>query len=170
MHRPHAGALELRFDAEIELRRVDADEELHARGDELAHELAPQRKNPGQPRQDLDEPATDNFSSGNHGSQPAACILGPATPTNRACGSRSRTARISVAASASPDGFAGDDADGHATGLLSRIRQRVPRIGAHRMMPRPGSARNSTSGAITGEALAASASAARASSSERPSR
>ena len=106
-------ALQLALEAEVEIRRVDADEQRHALGEQpapraarrIASELAAGAPAPRRSR------APTSFSSGYQASQPAASIRGPAMPTKRACGMprahgadqrrRERVARR----------LAGDDAD-----------------------------------------------------------
>jgi len=86
-------------------------------------------------------------------------------PTNLAWGTRSLTALISVAARASPEASP-------ATIPIVTLEDREALVttGYARMMPRPGTARNSTSAESDGDSLAAASRAWRASSSALPSR
>ena len=104
MDRAHAVALQLALEREVEIRRVDADEHRHPIARAAGAQRAADREDFGQPGDDLGEcRATDSASSGCHASQPGGLHFRPAIPTKRTCGTRARTASISIAASASPD-------------------------------------------------------------------
>ncbi len=218
MHGAHARALELRFEAEVEIRRVDADEDRHALGAQPSREPAAQCEELRQAGQHLDQPAHRQRFQRIPGLAAGRLHPGPGDADEadlrqpRAHGAdQCRGERVA-------GGLAGDDADGHCAGAGGRVRhpagqcphgrpraQSPPRGAANvvsvgvvhpparppeghcapprgasnavsvgsfiqRMMPRPGSPRNSTSGASTGVPAAASASTALASSSVRPSR
>ena len=76
VHRPHAGALELRFDAEVEIRRVDADEQSTRVARSFFTSARRSARISGRCARTSTNPATDSVSSGNHGSQPAPASAG----------------------------------------------------------------------------------------------
>jgi hypothetical protein len=69
-------------------------------------------------------PMTDSSSARYHGSHPAAIILGPAMPTNRASGTRAFNASMRPAPSVSPDASPAASAtvSGRVHGISGRAR------------------------------------------------
>ena len=128
MHGAHAAALEPRLEAEVEVRRVDADEQRHAlaatRRDASARRM---RDELGQVADDLDEAAhrqrlqrVPRLAAGRL--HPRS---GDADEAHARAGARARPA-ISVAASASPEASPATMpmVDGRVAAVVSAIRSR----------------------------------------------
>ncbi len=161
-------SLQLALEAEVEVGRVDADEQRDVGGEKARTQLAPDAEELGKMCHDFRRSRARRASRADTmpRSRPPPCAARRCRRIARS-GTRARTAWISVAASASPGRLACHDPDGDR---LPLGRRAVHNLAHHRTMPRPDSARNAASGASAGADAASPASLARASSRESPSR